>query len=143
MGGWRTRPRGRVMAPERPILVYDGSCGLCTDAARLVRGWDRAGRLDVVPFQDEARVAGFGITVPAYAAAMHLLMPDGRVYAGADAVPPLVRMLPGKRWLGWPWAVPGIPRLARRLYAAIAARRRCTGWAAVDSAAAGSVGSPR
>ena len=43
---------------------------------------------------------------------------DGRVYAGADAVPPLVRLLPGKRWLGWPWAVPGVARLARREFRA-------------------------
>jgi predicted DCC family thiol-disulfide oxidoreductase YuxK len=131
------------MAPERPTLVYDGSCGLCTDAARLVRRWDRGGRLDVAPFQDAALLARFGIAVPAYAAAIHLLLPDGRVFVGADAVPPLVRMLPGRRWLGWPWAVPGVPRLARRLYAAIAARRRCSGRASVDDVAAGSVGSPR
>ena len=131
------------MAPERPTLVYDGSCGLCTDAAGLVRRWDRGRRLDVVPFQDDARVARFGIPVPAVAAALHLLLPDGRVYAGADAVPPLVRLLPGKRWLGWPWAVPGVARLARRVYAVIAARRRCAAGASVDAATAGSVGSPR
>ena len=131
------------MVPERPTLVYDGSCGLCTDAAELVRRWDRDRRVDVIPFQDEALLARFGIAVPAYAAAMHLLLPDGRVYVGADAVAPLVRMLPGKRWLGWPWVVPGVPRFARRVYAAIAARRRCTGRASVDAAAAGSVGSVR
>ena len=131
------------MAPERPTLVYDGSCGLCTDAAALVRRWDRGRRLDVVPFQDDARLARFDITAPTYAAAMHLLLPDGRVYAGADAVPPLVRLLPGKRWLGWPWAVPGVARLARRVYAGIAARRRCAARASVDAATAGSVGSLR
>ena len=130
------------MAPERPTLVYDGSCGLCTDAAALVRRWDRDRRIDVVPFQDEALVARFGIALPAYAAAMHLVLPDGRVYVGADAAPPLVRMLPGRRWLAWPWVVPGVPRLARRVYAAIAARRRCTTGASVDATAAGSVGSP-
>jgi len=137
------RRRGRVMAPERPTLVYDGACGLCTDAVTLVRRWDPRGRLDVVPFQDEARLATFGVAIPAYAAAMHLLLPDGRVFVGADAVPPLVRLLPGKRWLGWPWRVPGVPRLARRLYAMIAARRRCTVGGSVDAAAAGSVGSAR
>jgi len=123
--------------------VYDGSCGLCTDAAGLVRRWDRGRRLDVVPFQADARLARFDIPVPAYAAAMHLLLPDGRVYTGADAVPPLVRLLPGRRWLGWAWAVPGVARLARRVYAAIAARRLCAARASVDAASAGSVGSLR
>ena len=131
------------MVPERPTLVYDGSCGLCTDAAELVRRWDRDRRVDLVPLQDEALLTRFGIAVPAYAAAMHLLLPDGRVYVGADAVSPLVRMLPGKRWLGWPWVVPGVPHLARRVYAAIAARRRCSGRSSVDAAATGSVGSAR
>ena len=123
--------------------MYDASCGLCTDAAGLVRRWDRGRRLDVVPFQDDARLARFDIPVPVYAAALHLLLPDGRVYAGADAVPPLVRLLPGKRWLGWPWAVPGVAGLARRVYAVIAARRRCAARASVDAAGAGSVGSRR
>ena len=123
--------------------MYDGTCGLCTDAVALVRRWDFGGRLDLVPFQDAARLATFGVAIPAYAAAMHLLLPDGRVFVGADAVPPLVRLLPGKRWLGWAWRVPGVPHLARRLYATIAARRRCTVGASVDAAAARSVGSPR
>lgn len=131
------------MVPERPTLVYDGSCGLCSDAALLVRRWDARQRIDVVPFQDEARLARFGTPIPAYAAAMHLLLPDGRVYVGADAVPPLLRLLPGRRWLGWPWVVPGVPRLARRVYALIAARRRCTARASVDATVVKSVGSPQ
>lgn len=131
------------MAPERPTLVYDGSCGFCTDAADLVRRWDRAGLLDVVPFQDEARLAPFGVALPAYAAAMHLFLPDGRVLVGADAVPAIARLLPGKRWLGWPWSIPGAPRLARRIYAEVAARRRCTVAPSVDAPTAKSVGSRR
>ena len=130
------------MAPERPTLVYDGDCGMCTSAAARVRRWDRAHRIDVIPFQDQARLARFGVATPAYAASMHLLLPDGRVFAGADAVPPLVRLLPGKRWLGWPWLVPGVPYLARRAYARIAARRRCP-VPAVDGARGASVVSPR
>jgi predicted DCC family thiol-disulfide oxidoreductase YuxK len=122
--------------------VYDGSCGFCTDSVNVVRGWDHDRRLDLVPFQDEARVGAFGVPFTAYAAAMHLLLPDGRVFAGADAVPPLAALLPGKGWLAWPWKVPGVPALARRVYAHIAARRHCLVGPAVDAAAAGSVGSP-
>jgi len=33
--------------------------------------------------------------------------------------------LPGKRWLTWLFAVPGVRPIARRAYAWIAARRRC------------------
>src|SRR5256885_13096752 len=39
--------------------------------------------------------------------------PDGRVFAGADAVPELLQRLPGKRWLAWGFRIPGVPPLAR------------------------------
>jgi len=111
----------------RPTLIYDGECGFCQRSVALLRRWDRERRIALVPFQDEARVAAFHVPLPALAAAMHLVLPppDGRVFAGADAVPQLLRLLPGKRWLAWLFHVPGVQPVARRLYAWIARRRRC------------------
>lgn len=115
------------MGVERPTLIYDGECGFCREAVGLVSRWDRNGVLALVPFQDEARIATFGLPLPALAAAMHLVLPppDGRVFAGADAAAALLRLLPGKRWLAWIFRVPGVLPLARRVYAWIARRRRC------------------
>ena len=113
------------MAAERPTLIYDGECGLCRKAVALVSAWDRDGRLTLIPFQDEARVASFGLELPALAAAMHLVLPDGRVFAGADAAPELLRLFPGKRWLAGLFRVPGVRPVARAVYAWIARRRRC------------------
>lgn len=113
------------MATERATLIYDGACGLCRDAVALVRRWDRSAVLDYVAFQDSARVARFGITLPALVAAMHLVLPDGRVFTGADAAPEILRRLPGKRWLAKPFQVPGVRPVARRVYRWIATRRRC------------------
>jgi len=110
---------------DRPTLFYDGECGFCRDAVAVLSRWDRERRIELIPFQDAARVAQFGLPLPALAAAMHLVLPDGRVVAGADAVPELGRLLPGKRWLTWLFAVPGVRPIARRAYAWIAARRRC------------------
>jgi len=108
-----------------PTVVYDGECGICQQSVDLLKRWDREQVLRYVPFQDEAAVAGFRIALPALAAAMHLVLPDGRVFAGADAAPELLRLLPGKRWLGVWFRIPGVMPLARRVYAWIAARRRC------------------
>lgn len=108
-----------------PTVIYDGECGICRQSVDLLKRWDREQVLRYVPFQDEAAVARFRIALPALAAAMHLVFPDGRVFAGADAVPELLRLLPGKRWLAVWFRVPGVRPLARRLYAWIAARRRC------------------
>src|SRR3954470_18647234 len=93
---------------RNPTLIYDGECGICRKAVELLRRWDRDHVLRFVPFQDEAAVRGFGITLPALAAAMHLILPDRRVYAGADAVPELLRLFPGKRWLVPLFYIPGV-----------------------------------
>lgn len=106
-------------------LIYDAECALCRRAVARILAWDREHRLACVPFQDEAAVARFGIGRAALAAAMHLILPDGRVVSGADAIPELGRLLPGKRWWGWGFWVPGVRPAARRAYAWIARRRRC------------------
>src|SRR2546425_7019741 len=110
----------------RPTLIYDGECGFCQRSVDLLRRWDRERRIAFVPFQDRARVAAFNIPLPALAAAMHLALPppDGRVLSGADAVPELLGLFPGKRWLAWGFRVPGLPPVAPRLYPCSARRRR-------------------
>lgn len=111
---------------DRATVIFDGACGLCLRAVQRLRAWDREHRLVFVPFQNEQAVRHFGLALPALAAAMHLVLPDGRVFSGADAVPELGRLLPGKRWWTWGFAVPGVRPLARRVYGRIARRRQCT-----------------
>lgn len=113
------------MRPDRPTLIYDGECGFCRQSVDVLRRWDREHGLAMVPFQDQARVAAFGIPLPALAAAMHLVRADGRVFAGADAAPEILRLLPGKRWLSWLFRIPGALPVARRVYRWVARRRRC------------------
>jgi predicted DCC family thiol-disulfide oxidoreductase YuxK len=113
------------MRPDRPTLVFDGTCGFCRDTVRLVARWDRAGRLVLVPFQDAGQVAALGLAPPAVAAALHLVLPDGRVFAGADAVAELLRLLPGLGWAARAFAIPGVRPVARRVYAWVARRRHC------------------
>ncbi len=114
-----------MAASAGPTVIYDGECGICRQSVDLLKRWDREQVLRYVPFQDEAAVARFRIALPTLAAAMHLVFPDGRVFAGADAAPELLRLLPGKRWLAVWFRIPGVMPLARRGYAWIAARRRC------------------
>lgn len=116
---------GHRMRVERPTLIYDGECGFCRDAVGIVARWDRDARVQLMPFQDQAAVSKLGISLPALAAAMHLVLPTGEVFVGADAAEALVRFFPGKRWLAWPFALPGARPLARRVYAWVARRRHC------------------
>ena len=113
------------MSIDRATLIYDGECGFCRESVAIVSRWDREHRVTLIPFQEQARVAAFQIPLPALAAAMHLVLPDGRVLAGADAAADLLRLLPGKRWVSLLFSVPGVLPLARRVYGWIARRRHC------------------
>jgi predicted DCC family thiol-disulfide oxidoreductase YuxK len=72
------------MAEPKPLLVFDGDCGFC----RLwIERWRAAtgGAVDYEPYQSAA--ARFPQVPPAaFAQAVHLIEPDGRVRRGADAV---------------------------------------------------------
>lgn len=58
---------------------------------------------------------------------MHLVLPDGRVFAGGRAVPEILRLLPRGRLLVWLWWIPGVTWLSERAYAWVAARRHRLG----------------
>jgi len=72
--------------PARPVVVFDGECGFCR--VWIDRWRARAGdRIEFLPYQDPS-VAGRFPTVPrpAFAKAVHLFEPGGRISAGAGAV---------------------------------------------------------
>ncbi|HLL53194.1 MAG TPA: lipase maturation factor family protein, partial [Myxococcaceae bacterium] len=79
--------------PSRPLLIFDGECGFCR---RWVERWRaRLGdRLDCAPFQE---VADRFPSIPkaAFSEALHLVLPDGQVFRGADAVFRALALGPG------------------------------------------------
>ncbi len=52
-----------------------------------------------------------------------LVLPDGRVLAGADAVPEILRRIPRWRWLAGLLALPPVRSLSRRVYRWVADNR--------------------
>ena len=54
---------------------------------------------------------------------MQLVLPDGRVLAGADAAPEILRRIPRWRWIASFFALPGARPVARRVYGWIARNR--------------------
>jgi len=112
------------------MLVYDGECPFCRRCVGLVRRWDRARRVELVPFQaTESWEGTAGLSRPALERAMHLVSPAGRVYAGAAAAPPLLGLLPGGALLAAPLAWPGAERLAVAVYHWVARHRHRLGCA--------------
>ncbi len=113
---------------SQPVLLYDGDCGFCRLWVERLRRWDRKGAIRCVPAQERAAVAGLPpIDDDALDRAMHLVMPDGTVFAGGRAVPAVLQYLPGWRWLGGLFRLPGAPWVTDMVYSNIAKRRHRLG----------------
>lgn len=125
MGRSRLGPGGPTVAPA--VLIYDGDCSLCRASAlwllrRALAGGARD--VEILPCRSAERHARFPqVDEAACLAAMQLVLPDGRVLSGADAVPELLLRIPRWGWLARVFAVPGLRPLARRVYAWIARNR--------------------
>ena len=109
------------------VLIYDGDCSLCRASALwLLRRAQAGGARDVeiLPCRSADRRARFPqVEEAACLTAMQLVLPDGTVLSGADAVPELLHRIPRWRWLARGFALPGLRSLARRVYAWIARNR--------------------
>ena len=107
------------------VLIYDADCAMCRASALwIMRLALSAGTLEILPCRSSARRARFpAIADEACLSAMQLVLPDGRVLAGADAVPELLRRIRGLGWLATLFALPGVRPLARRVYGWIARNR--------------------
>ncbi len=115
----------------RPVMVFDGDCGFCRG---WIARWQQAtgDRIEYVPYQEAAPRFP---QVPAanFARAVHLIEPDGRVCAGAEAVLRSLVSIPVGDWLlGLYLTVPLFARISEALYRLVADHRgfaeRITGW---------------
>ncbi len=106
-------------------LVYDADCAMCRASALwLMRRAMAAGQLEILPCRSGPRRARFPqLTEEQCMRAMQLVLPDGRILEGADAVPELLRRIPRWRWAVPLLALPVVRPVSRRAYAWIAANR--------------------
>ncbi len=117
--------------PSRPLLVFDGDCGFCR---YWLARWRRVvgDRFDAEPYQTAA--ARFpSLPRSRFRHAVQLVLPDGRVYQGAEAAYRLRALAPGHGgWLAAYKHLPGFRPLADLGYRAIADHRnaafRVTRW---------------
>ena len=118
--------RPAVEGEQVPCIVYDAECAFCRRWASRLKTWC-SDRVDLMPLQDSRATAMTGRSVAELKRAMHLVQPDGTVYAGAGAVREILRY-PAWGWLpGAMFGLPGAMSLAERAYAWVASRRRRIG----------------
>ena len=118
---------GQVAAAARAVLIYDGECSMCRGSALwLLRRAEAGGArdLEILPCRSPVRRQRFpSISDETCMQAMQLVLPDGRVLAGADAAPEILRRIPRWRWVARVLDLPGAGIVAGRAYRWIADNR--------------------
>ncbi|MFC1959346.1 thiol-disulfide oxidoreductase DCC family protein [Chloroflexota bacterium] len=112
-------------APVCSVVIFDGACGFCVESVWLVQWLDWRGRLGYLDAQDwpVVQVRYPLLEQAAVAGMIHVILPDGRVYAGFDAVRVVLRDLPLVAWLHPLLTLPGMTWAGRKVYHWVAARR--------------------
>ena len=116
------------------VVVYDGECRFCRQQITRIQGWDRQHRFEYLPRQTPGIEDRYPLLAQGdFNTGMRLIMPDGDIHVGADAVYHIALGLPRWRWIAWIYRVPLLHGLAKRLYAWIAARRQSLGKSCDDN----------
>lgn len=124
--------------PDKPglaVLIYDGRCTFCErQSARLMR-WVRRDSLVRVSFHEPGVLERYpALTREQCDRAMQLVLPDGRIVAGARAVAEAIRLRRRIGWMANVYYLPGLRWMIDRGYDWIARHRyRLAGGRAVCS----------
>jgi predicted DCC family thiol-disulfide oxidoreductase YuxK len=114
-------------------VLYDGDCSVCIRLARRFENVLARRGFELLPLQTPWVRERLGLSDEQLLVEMRLLFPDGKTFAGADAVVHLSRQI----WWAWPlWAIsriPGAMPLLRRGYRWFANRRHCSSACRVES----------
>ena len=91
-----------------PMLLFNGECAVCRRIARWVatsaqRGTTSASILEQPIGDDPVVLRGLNPTLDIWDAyeTIHLLLPDGSMMVGGEAVAEVLRRLPNCAWFAW------------------------------------------
>jgi predicted DCC family thiol-disulfide oxidoreductase YuxK len=113
------------MESHAVVLIFDADCPVCRASADWIRrnaGVHEA--FELLPCRaDETRARFPSIEESACLRAMHLVLPDGKILAGEQALPEILRRTRRYRWAAPLFRLPGAGILSRLLYRAFARLR--------------------
>ena len=114
------------------MLLFDGTCGLCTRIARWVRRRESAGPILVAPNQTPGILAGHGLTRAEADRSAWVIEPGGRRLEGAAAFNRVLREL-GGGWglLALPYRLPFLVPVEEAGYRWVADNRQRLAWLGV------------
>jgi len=102
----------QIKDKSAPVLLFNDECGVCRSIANWVTKQAQAGSsatsIVVRPIgqdPDELRSLNQGLNIWEAYATIHLLMPDGSMKLGGEAVAEVLRNLPGTEWFASTFAI--------------------------------------
>lgn len=110
------------MLPDKPTLLYDADCGFCT---KWVNRWHKktGAAVEYAPFQTHGHHFP-QVTSEAARQAVQLVMPDGKIYAAAEAVWRTLALGGVKRYALWLYQhFPFFAHISEAVYRFIARHR--------------------
>ena len=106
------------------MLIYDGECPVCRGAVEWIRARSGPEYFEFLSCHSEDLPLRFPhIGKSACLAAMHLVLPDGKVLAGEQSAPEILLRLRRWRWAAALFRLPGARILSRAFYRWFAAKR--------------------
>lgn len=109
---------------EQATLIYDGSCSLCSGAVGWIRENEIENAFALLPCQAKETASRFPeIERDACMNAMHLVLPDGTVLVGEQALPEVFLRLEHYRFASLLFKLPGSRTISRIAYRWFADRR--------------------
>jgi predicted DCC family thiol-disulfide oxidoreductase YuxK len=80
---------------DKPTLIYDGICNLCTTAVRFLYALDRGWRLEYLPSQELSQPLRdrYGLTQDRLQGQMRLIGRDGSIISGAVAIKEICKLI--------------------------------------------------
>lgn len=113
-----------IERPTKPVVIYDGSCGICAGNLKWLYRLDTLRKFDAMPYQAKDLEQLFpALNIENCHDAMHLVFPDGRIYTGTDAFRRIFLRMPLMFVVGLLMSIPPLPWILRRLYPILARNR--------------------
>jgi predicted DCC family thiol-disulfide oxidoreductase YuxK len=118
-----TKPRPKPKPEFKPVLIYDGRCRFCVAQADRLARWT-GGRVRLESFRDPGVIEKYpGLTAERCEEAIQLVMPNGRIAGGAEAIARALRLRPLLAPVGFLYEAPLLRPLLDWGYRVVARNR--------------------
>jgi predicted DCC family thiol-disulfide oxidoreductase YuxK len=106
------------------VLIYDGKCEYCKSWVDWASQRGALKEIEFISCQSQERKQRFPqILESECAQAMMVVLPDGKILSGGDAVPQFLSSVRGWRWTTPLFKIPGVLMIVRPIYRWIARNR--------------------